>query len=231
MPHSTAKTRYPLELSVWLSPAFPVGSFAYSHGLEWAVGTHRIHDRASATAWLADLLDHGGARNDAILLAEAWRATCRGDWAAITEINELALALVNSRERRLETVTQGNAFLTTILAAWSNDNIVRMRAAVVGDLAYPVAVGIASAAHELPLGPTLQAFLAGFVANMTSALVRMSVIGQTDAQRVIAVLTRAITRLAISAENSTLDDLGTAAVLSEIAAMAHETQETRMFRT
>ena len=231
MTSNSATMQFPIELSIWLSPAFPVGSFAYSHGLEWVAGTNRIHDRASTQAWLTDLLEHGGARNDAILLAEAWRATSRGDWAAVAEVNELALALANSRERRLETATQGNAFMATILAAWPNERVSRARPAIVGDLAYPVAVGIASAAHDLPLGPTLQTYLAAFIANMTSALVRMSVIGQTDAQRVIAGLTSTITRIAMATENSTLDDLGNAAILSDIAAMAHETQETRMFRT
>lgn len=228
---STRPSAFPLKLSIWLSPAFPVGSFAFSHGLEWAAGTGRIHDRASAAQWLADLLDHGGARNDAILLAAAWRAANVGDGPALVEVNELALALANSRERLLETTTQGNAFMAMIEAAWSNDRVARAREAMGGDIAYPVAAGIASAAHDLPLGPTLQVFLASFIANMASALVRMAVIGQTDAQRIIASLSAQLERVGMICESSTLNDLGTAAVLSEIAAMSHETQETRMFRT
>jgi urease accessory protein len=243
--------RFPLELAVWLSPAFPVGSFAYSHGLEWAAGNGRITDRASAARWILDLIEHGGARNDAILLAAAWRATCAGDWRALNEANELAIALAGTRERRLETTAQGNAFKTTVLAAWPTE---RLRGAFVnlgrlafgspqaspspsrsgekpGDIAYPVAVGVAAAAHTIPLNPTVSTFLTAIVGNLVSALVRLSVIGQTDGQRIIASLIPAIERLAAEAAESTLDDVGSAAFMSDIAAMAHEIQDTRLFRT
>jgi urease accessory protein len=252
------RERFPLELAVWLSPAFPVGSFAYSHGLEWAAGTGRIHDRASAAAWLQDLIEHGGVRNDAILLTAAWRATYEEDWHALNEANELAIALAGSRERRLETTAQGNAFVTTVLAAWATATL---RAAVLGleavagnstdafpspsrggargggpgekccDTAYPIAVGIAAAAHDIPLTPTLSTFATAVVGNIVSALVRLSVIGQTDGQLIIAYLVPAIERLATTAVDTTLDDIGGAAFLSDVAAMAHETQDTRLFRT
>lgn len=231
MVRECANAGYPLELSIWLSPAFPVGGFAYSHGLEWAVHTGRIHGRASAEAWLGDLLEHGGPRNDAIVLSASWSATGQCDWTGLSEVNELALALASSRERRLETATQGNAFMGMVLAAWRNDCLAKARGAVPGDLAYPVAVGISSAAHCLPIQPTMQAYIAGFISNMTSALVRMSAIGQTDAQHVIASLKGQIVNLAEFAAGSSLDDLGSAALVSDIAAMAHETLETRMFRS
>jgi urease accessory protein len=63
-----------LPLLIWLSPAFPVGAFAYSHGLEWAYEAGDVTDAASLQAWLTDLLEHGAARNDGILFAEAYRA-------------------------------------------------------------------------------------------------------------------------------------------------------------
>ncbi|MGE0629186.1 MAG: urease accessory protein UreF [Hyphomicrobiaceae bacterium] len=226
-----ADRRFPVELGLWLSPSFPVGSFAYSHGLEWAVGDGRIHGRATATAWLCDLLEHGSPRNDAIVLTAAWRAVCNDCRAALREANDLALALAGTRERRLETVTQGGAFMAAMSAAWNDGRITHAAGMIDGEIAYPVAVGLASAAYGLPLGATLSAFAAAFVTNMTSALVRLAVIGQTDGQRVIVSLMPAIEKLAAVAGNSTLEDVGGAAFLSDIAAMAHETQDTRLFRT
>lgn len=222
---------FPLQLQLWLSPAFPVGSFAYSHGLEWAVGTGRVHDRATAQGWVGDLLAHGGPRNDAILLAEAWRAARARDGTRLAACNDLALALAGGRERYLEASAQGNAFVTTIRAAWPSPEFEHAASAFTGDVAYPVAVGAAAAASGHSLASTLRAFLAALCSNLVSALVRLSVIGQTDGQRVLAALAPAIEAQAAFACASTLDDLGAAAFVSDIAALAHETQETRMFRT
>lgn len=222
---------FPLELQLWLSPTFPVGSFAYSHGLEWAAGSGRVKDRGTAQAWLADLLQYGAPRNDAILLADAWRAARATDHGRLAATNELALALAGSRERYLETSAQGNAFVATVLAAWDNTMLRELFASIEGDVAYPIAVGTAAGAGGLTLDATLQAYLASVVSNLVSALVRLSVVGQTDGQRVLAALAPAISACAIKAEAATVEDLGNAAFVSDIAALAHEIQETRMFRT
>jgi len=222
---------FPIELQIWLSPSFPVGSFAYSHGLEWAASTGRVRDRASTDAWLGDLISHGTLRNDAILLARTWRAVVARDAQALRDINALAIALAGSRERHLETTTQGNAFMTTVLATWGNDDLTQMRAALDGDIAYPIAIGCVAATWNVAITAVLTAYLGGMIQNLVSALVRLAVIGQTEGQRVIAALVPAIAATVSMAEQSTLDDLGGAAFMSDIAAIGHETQETRLFRS
>src|SRR6202035_89982 len=92
-----------LPLMLWLSPAFPVGSFAYSQGLEWAVGSGYIEEARSLGGWLVDLLTYGALRADALLFAECFRAAIAEDWEALAEANELAIALASTAERRLET--------------------------------------------------------------------------------------------------------------------------------
>ena len=220
-----------IELMIWLSPAFPVGSFAYSHGLEAAVAVGAIGDRRQAEDWLRDLLACGGPRNDSILLAAAWRVATAHDMAALAEVNDLALALAGSRERHLETSAQGNAFMVTMLAAWDRPLLRRARAAIADDFAYPVAVGIGAAAHGVELLATLRGFTVAVVSTLCSALVRLGVIGQTDAQRILAALMPDIIALADAALHATLDDLGGAAFGSDLAAMAHETLDTRLFRS
>lgn len=220
-----------LPLLVWLSPSFPVGAFAYSHGLEWAHEAGDVSDAASLLSWLADLLEHGAARNDAILFAEAYRAASPMDGARLAEIRELALALATSSERRLETSTQGDAFVTAIAKSWPCEATAVLRQVAGGPVAYPVAVGVACAGHGLPLGPSSQAFLLGFAANLISAAVRLGVVGQTDGQRVTAALIPSVERLAASIQDATLDDLGGAAFRSDLAALRHETQYTRLFRS
>jgi urease accessory protein len=208
-----------LMLAAWFSPAFPVGAFAYSHGLETAVADGVVTDRASLQDWVATALAQGAGRADAILLAAAWRAPRDGDVAA------LAAALNPSRERRLETMAQGAAFAATAAAAWPAPGLDGAPAA------YPVAVGRAAAAHGLPLGPVLLHYLQAWSANLVGAGVRLIPLGQTDGQRVTAALAPLCAAVAAVAAEATLDELGGCALGCDVASMRHETMETRLFRT
>jgi urease accessory protein len=220
-----------LPLLLWLSPAFPVGSFAYSHGLEWAAEAGDIVDAATLSAWLIDLLNCGAPRTDAILFACAFRAARIADWSAVQEINALAVALAGSSERRLETSAQGGAFLLAMRAAWPCAALERLPAAG-GDLvAYPIAIAVAAAGHGLDISLSLQAFALSLFANFVSAAVRLGAIGQTDGQKILAGILLDVRRLADEAAGAGLDDLGACAFRSDIAAMRHETQYSRLFRS
>jgi urease accessory protein len=220
-----------LPLMVWMSPSFPVGAFAYSHGLEWAFEAGDLHDRETLTDWLDALVRHGSLRNDLVLFACAYRASLAGDGAGLAEVAELALALANSAERRLETVTQGNAFVTACRAAWDCEAFAHLRRAWPEDVAYPVAVAVACAGHGVSLRPALEAYGLGFVANLISASVRLGIVGQTDGQRITAGLVPVLHEAAAAAEDATLDDLGGCALRSDLASLRHETQYSRLFRS
>ena len=217
-------------LMTWLSPGFPVGAYAYSHGIEWVVESGDIHDMESLAYWLEDLCRHGGGRSDAILFQHAWTAA-REDESALESINDLAMALSPSRERRLESVNQGRAFLIAIAPAWPWRGPPDINAFENRDLAYPVAVAMAAAGHGVSLRPALHAYLHGFIANLVSAGLRLIPLGQTDGQRLLARLEPTIATLTDDALTATLDDLGGAAFLADIASMQHETQYTRLFRS
>jgi urease accessory protein len=220
-----------LPLFLWLSPAFPVGSFAYSHGLEWAVEAGDIADAASLVPWLADLAAFGAPRADAILFAAAHRAAIAADWQALNDVNYLAVALAGSSERRLETTAQGAAFRLAARAAWDCEPLARAPAREGEAIAYPVAVAAAAAGHAMGLERALAAFVVSVFANLVSAAVRLSVIGQTDGQRALAGILPALEAMAREAAGATVDDLGSAAFRSDIAAMRHETQYSRLFRS
>jgi urease accessory protein len=229
--HARPLTESHLLLFVWLSPSFPVGSFAYSHGLEWAHEAGDVTDGESLREWLLDLMAYGAARNDAVLLAEAHRAAQAADEGRLRAVAELALALATSSERRLETATQGEAFLRAIAPSWPCETIADLRRAWTDPVAYPVAVGVVAAGHRVALADALPVFVLGFISNLVSAAVRLGVVGQTDAQRAIAALVPTVHEVAAFAEASTLDDLGAAAFRSDLAALRHETQYTRLFRS
>ncbi len=220
-----------LPLMVWLSPAFPVGSFAYSHGIEWAVEAGDIKDAATCEAWVRDLLEHGGGWSDAVLLACTHRAVIAKDEKAIIEAAELARAISPSKERRLETLKQGDAFLLAAKAAWPCETLDRFSKLWQDETAFPVALGVAAAGHNLPLLPALEAWLVAFASNLVSAAVRLVPLGQTDGTKIVAKLMPVAREIAARAANASLDDIGGAAFRSDIASMKHETQYTRLFRS
>jgi urease accessory protein len=212
-----------LALLTWLSPAFPTGAYAYSHGLEWAVETRDVRDEASAAGWIADVIAHGAGRSDAILLRHAHRA---GNAAALAAIADLAAATQPGAERRVETLAQGTAFA---LAAqvWGAPFLT----ALPGQVAYAVALGALAAAHGVPEDDAALGLLHAFAANLVSAAVRLVPLGQTAGLRILAGLAPVMTATARETAAAGLDDIGGACFRSDIAAMRHETQYTRLFRT
>jgi urease accessory protein len=218
-------------LMTWLSPAFPVGAFSYSSGIEWAVEAGDITDAASLRDWLAAMLGDGSGFCDAVFLAQAHRAASARDEAALGEIAELAAAFVPSRERQLETSTQGRAFIEIARSAWACEGLDGMVAACGSGMVYPVAVGIVSAAHAVPLAPAMHAFLHAVVSNWISAGARLVPLGQTDSQRILASLEADVASTAKRALEASLDDLGSATFRADLASLRHETQYTRLFRS
>ena len=190
MAESEAAALY--RLMTWLSPSFPVGAFSYSSGIEWAVEAGDITDAASLHGWLASMLTDGAGFCDAVFLAQTHRAVAAHDDRALREIAELAAAFVPSRERQLETTTQGRAFIDIARTAWHCDGLDEVIAACGGPIVYPVAVGLVSAAHGIPLEPAMHAFLHAVVSNWISAGSRLVPLGQTDSQRVLAQLEPAV---------------------------------------
>lgn len=210
-------------LLTWLSPAFPTGAYAYSHGLEWAVEAGDITDEATAASWIADILTHGPGRSDAILLRHAHRAdTLR----ALAAVAELAAAAQPGAERRTETLAQGSAFALAG-AVWGAP----LLQALPGAVAYPVAVGALAAAHGVAEADAVTGMLHAFTANLVSAAVRLVPLGQTAGLRILASLAPRLAAIAADTAQAGLDDIGGACFRSDIAAMRHETQTTRLFRT
>lgn len=224
-------SRSALNLTTWLSPAFPTGAFSYSHGLETAIADGRLRTPEEVEAWIAALLTNGSGWNDAVLLAEAWRAASAADPDRITGVAELGTAMSPSAERQRETMALGEAFLKAVMAGWPSSALSGAMAAAGEAMPYPVAVGVAAAAHDLPLGDTLALSLNAFVSTLVSVAVRLVPLGQSAGLRIQAALQPLILATAARAERSTLDDLGSAAILSDIASMRHETLYSRVFRS
>jgi urease accessory protein len=248
-----------LRLLTWFSPGFPTGAYAYSHGLEWAVGAGDVADAATLHAWIDDLLRHGAGRSDTILLRHAHRAVAvhgrsspakagvhsaatfaepwtpasageeRGEAGtpdfrqhelALANLAELAEAAAPCRERRVETMALGAAFAAAALP-WAE----------LDAAPYPVAVGALTARCGIDEDDAAIAYLQAFAANLISAGVRLIPLGQSAGLAVLAGLEPIILATVRETREAGLHDIGGACFRSDIAAMRHETQYTRLFRT
>lgn len=219
-----ADTQALLRLAAWLSPAFPVGAFSYSNGLEQAVHDGYVTDAESLQRWLEAQLLHGSGWNDAVLLGEAYRAF--DDPTRLRSVSELAEALAASRERHMETMLQGEAFLAAA-RHWPHAVLDRLGEGV----AYPVAVGAVSGAHATGLEPAIAAYLHASISNAVSVAIRCGVTGQRDGVGLIAALEPTIADVAEKACAASLDDLGLATITADISSLRHETLHSRLFRS
>ncbi|WP_182548911.1 urease accessory protein UreF [Phyllobacterium myrsinacearum] len=212
-----------VRLMTWLSPAFPVGAFSYSHGIEHAVHGGLIHNKDTLHAWLTDLLHRGSIWNDAVLFAASWQDATEGNTCQY--IAALGEAMAGSKERHMETMLQGTAFLQAI-GPWDV-----ISPEPVSEVPYPVAVAMISARNGIALEAGLAAFLHAVLSNLIQGAVRLVPLGQTHGVALMAAMEQPILTVAQRAAASCLDDLGSTAILSDIMAMQHETQYSRIFRS
>jgi urease accessory protein len=223
-----------LRLQSWLSPAFPIGSYSYSHGIEWAVEAGHIHDRKSLVNWLEADLRYGSGRNEAIFFMEAWRCTMNDTCGKLFEIAELAAAFRGTSEFALETSQQAASCLATLRRVWP-DLFIESLSALLSELrvapVLSVVLGVRAARQSIPATLALPAFLQSYLANLVTAGVRLVPLGQTDGQLAIAELEPAVLAVAAQAEEATIHDLGSSAFMVDIASASHETQYTRLFRS
>jgi urease accessory protein len=222
-------------LMSWLSPAFPVGAYTHSGGLEWAVAENLVSGRVALEDWIADILDAGSGRSDAALFVHAYRASAACDVARLMAVADLAAALHPSRERRFEATAQGAAFRRIALATAPCAGLDML--AEVGDdeLCYPIIVAVLAQSHGVSLAPSLTGYLHALVSNLASAAQRLIPLGQTDCQTAIAALEPAVARLVgwamMLPDEDPFDALGSGTLMADFASLAHETQYTRLFRT
>lgn len=218
----------------WLSPGFPVGAYAYSHGLEFAVEEGRVSDEASLFQWVDAIVTHGAGRTDAILFCAAWRAVGEDDSASLIGATILADVHRGTAEMALESSAQGTAFVETVQACWTSPAFDRWMAVLKETgrpVSYAIAVAVAAAAAGIPVRAALLVYLQAFSANLVSAGIRLIPLGQTAGQRTQAALQENIIAAAGAAQERSLDDIGYGAPLIDWSSAKHETQYTRLFRS
>jgi urease accessory protein len=221
-------------LLTWFSPAFPIGAFSFSHGLETAVASGGVHDRETLQRWIAAILTHGAGRMDADTLRDAHRAASAQDLDALAATNARGFTYRATSEMALETRAQGEAFLSTCRTAWPDPFLERwgaMLGAAGEGVCHPAAAGAVTARADIPLGCAVTAYLQAMAANLVSAGLRLGIVGQTDGQRILAALEPVVCTAVASALTRDPATFGGATLAIDLASMAHETQYSRLFRS
>ena len=229
MPLTTEQSLY--KLQTWFSPSFPVGSYTYSHGLENAHDTGFINNVGQAIDWIESIVSSGDAFADAVFVYQAYRAVTQTSPDRLRSVAEFATAFCPTKELRLESESQGAAFIELIQNVEHNAGLDDLIKAWSGPYPYSVVVGCAAGSLDIGEDATLTAFLHAIVANLSSALVRIIPLGQTDGQRIIYALAPTVKVTAKRAQNTALEDVVTSTMMVDLASMKHESQYTRLFRS
>ncbi|MEM7695117.1 MAG: urease accessory UreF family protein [Pseudomonadota bacterium] len=213
-------------LLAWFSPACPIGAFSYSHGLETLFAAGGLGDRAAAQAAIGAAVAHGAGWSDTVMCAHAYARASAGDAAGLADLCAFGAALAPSAERAEEAHYQGAAFRDLVAAVWPVPLLPEGRA-----VPLPVVVGAAGAGHGVPREALLQGALSAFAANLVSAAVRLVPLGQTDGQRITRDLAPTVAQTVRAAKDALLSDVGGFAPGLDVATIAHEVQDVRLFRS
>ena len=214
-------------LMSWLSPAYPVGAYSFSHGIEYAVDAGLVTDVESVRNWIATIMAAGNAFADLVFVAAAWDSAPDD----LPGLNEFALAFQGTAELRLETTAQGRAFCLVTSEAWPCEALDALQGVAPNDVVYPVVVGAVAKSHGIERGDTMTAYAHAFAANLVSAAVRLIPLGQTDGQRITADLMPTCMAAVERAAVTSADEVYTSTPMVDIASMKHEKLYTRLFRS
>lgn len=217
------------------STMLPVGAFSYSQGLEWAVESGIVTDRAQAQRWMFDCLRWSVGRFEAPLLVSAHRAWRAGDDARAMELNLLLRATRETSELLAETLQTGYSLrrwcvdADAVDAGWL-ERIARMEAPT-----YPVLFAAVAAAWGLDARTMATVYLWTWLENQVGAALKAVPLGQTDGQRILlaagpvidAVAEQAMAR----ADAAPPGAWSTQCAGLAIASSCHEAQYSRLFRS
>ena len=212
--HQEKLEEYIQILHTWFSPSFPIGSYSFSHGLESMIENKLIKDKQEINDYIKSILYHGTCKNEIILIKFAYKGL---------ELNDFALSLCSSKERKIETLAMGNNFRKILKDSWQYE--------LPENTAYPVAIGIAANFFKLPLKLTVISFLQSFISNLINICVKHIPIGQKIGQDCLINSFALIREVVKKNESCTLDDIGGICFNSDIHSIKHENLKTRIYKT
>ena len=212
---SMNKAKDPLQiLQIWFSSSFPIGSYAYSHGLESLIDNKKIENKSDVIEFLEAVLFYGTLRNDYIFLKSIYNNL---------EINDVILSSATSKERQIEMIAMGNSFRKIMRDSWElqlEDNT-----------AFIYCIGKAAMHFNIELDSLSKFYIQSFISNLITVCVKHIPISQKDGQSINVMFINKIQHFLHNNRHLNLDDLGTTFFIGDLFSMKHEKQDTRIYLT
>ena len=218
-------------LLTWFSPSYPVGSYAYSHGLEYATENGNIKNVKELRLWISDFLNFGTGYNDGILISCLYDAVFKNNTEKIKEICTIIKAFKPTKEISLEASQQGISFAHVVSSTINSKKFDNFMSIIDDNISYPSVVAGAGAICNINKLDLIHAYLHAFISNILSAALRLISIGQTESQILLIKLKKEVSMLINKIENKNINDLGSSIFIGEWLSASHQNQYSRLFRS
>ena len=201
-------------LQIWFSSSFPIGSYAYSHGLESLIDNKKIENKSDVIEFLEAVLFYGTLRNDYIFLKSIYNNL---------EINDVILSSATSKERQIEMISMGNSFRKIMRDSWELH--------LEDHTAFIYCIGKAAIHFNIDLDSLSKFYIQSFISNLITVCVKHIPISQKDGQSINVMFINKIQDFINNSKDLTIDDIGTTFFIGDLFSMKHENQETRIYLT
>ena len=201
-------------LQIWFSSSFPVGSYAYSHGLEAIIDNKLIKNKDDVEEFLNALLFNGTLRNEYIFIKSVYEGK---------EINNLILSSASSKERQIEMVDMGNSFRKIMKQSWDFE--------LAENTAFTYCLTKAAIHFNIKFEYLIKFYLQSFISNLINVCVKHIPISQKDGQKLNVIFINKIQDFLQKSEKLNLEDIGSTFFIGDLFSIKHENLETRIYLT
>ena len=209
------KTKDPHQiLQIWFSSSFPIGSYAYSHGVESLIDNKKIQNKSDVIEFLEAVLNYGTLRNDYIFIKSIYNNL---------EINDLILSNATSKERQIEMIAMGNSFRNIMRDSWDLN--------LQENSAFIYCLSKAAIYFNIDFNDLIKFYFQSFISNLITVCVKHIPVSQKDGQSINVMFINKIQDFINNSKDLTIDDIGTTFFIGDLFSMKHENQETRIYLT
>ena len=201
-------------LQIWFSSSFPIGSYAYSHGLEALIDDKKIKNNNDVKEFLDALLFYGTLRNDYIFMKSIYK----GD-----DINQLILASASSKERQIEMIDMGNSFRKIMIDSWE--------LYLPKNTSFIYCLAKAGLHFDIKFDDLIKFYLQSFISNLINVCVKHIPMSQKDGQSLNVIFINQIQDFLNQSDKLTLKDIGSTFFIGDIYAIKHENLDSRIYLT
>lgn len=210
------------------SPALPIGAFAYSQGLEFALDKGWCKNRDDVQKWIQENLEFGIGQLDLPVYQRLYESWMNKDFESVRYWNATLIAFRESKELYLEDIQVGSAYEQWHLGQDQG------RSEYLDQCPQPSVVtmsALAAVFSNIPCDQALLGFAWGWAENQIASASKAMPMGQTDGQKILQALIPLMARVCEQAKEINDDEIGTGLMGTAIASSLHEQQYSRLFRS